>query len=123
MASEYLNILVLFVIGGGFAVTTVVLSQWIGPKTSRRPQDLSPYECGVDVIEVPASRNRHDIRFYVVAILFLLFDLEVVFLYPWAYIFNSVSSLGPFLMIEMGIFMGVLLVGLVYIWKKDVLVW
>jgi len=98
------------------------LSVLIGPRR-RVPSDLSPYECGVDVIDIPQSKNRHDIRFYVVAILFLIFDLEIVFLFPWAYIFKEVSVLGPFLLIEMGIFIGVLLIGLFYIWKKDVLLW
>ena len=77
----------------------------------------------VDIVETPESKNRHDIRFYVVAILFLIFDLEVVFLFPWAYIFKDTIALGPFLLIEMGVFIGILLVGLFYIWKKDVLIW
>lgn len=120
---QYVNIVYLFAIGLGFGLTVVVLSRWVRPKRAGS-SDLSPYECGVDVVEAPTSQNRSDVRFYLVAILFLLFDLEVVFLYPWAYIFKEVSQfVGPFLLIEMGIFVGVLLVGLFYIWKKDVLIW
>ena len=120
--AQYANILFMLLIGVGFGVAVLLLSRLLGPRKAKQV-DLSPYECGVDIVDTPESKNKHDIRFYVVAILFLIFDLEVVFLYPWAYIFKDTIALGPFLLIEMGIFIGILLVGLIYIWKKDVLIW
>ena len=120
--SEYINLLFLVFIGFGFGVAILGLSRLIGPRR-KVLINLSPYECGVDVVPAPGSENRNDIRFYLVAILFLIFDLEVVFLYPWAYIFREFSRLGIFVLLEMGVFIGILVIGLIYIWKKDVLIW
>lgn len=116
-ASPYFPVLVLLGIALAMAVGFVLLSQAIGPKKYDRIK-YSVYECGVDPL-TPAA-VRVSVKFYLLAILFLLFDLETTFLYPWAVLFRS---LGLFGFIEMAVFVGILLVGLVYAWKKGALEW
>jgi NADH-quinone oxidoreductase subunit A len=116
-ASPYFPVLVLLGIALAMAVGFVFLSQAIGPKKYDRIK-YSVYECGVDPL-TPAA-VRVSVKFYLLAILFLLFDLETTFLYPWAVLFRS---LGLFGFIEMAVFVGILLVGLVYAWKKGALEW
>jgi NADH-quinone oxidoreductase subunit A len=89
----------------------------MGPKRDENAKG-EPYECGVDQIEPP--RGRLPIKYYLVAVLFLLFDVEAVFLYPWAVVYRG---LGLFGLVEMGIFLTVLLLGLVYVWKRGALEW
>jgi NADH-quinone oxidoreductase subunit A len=116
-ADPYFPVLVLLVIALAMAVGFVLLSQALGPKRYDRVK-FSVYECGVDPL-TPAS-VRVSVKFYLIAILFILFDLETTFLYPWAVLFRS---LGLFGFIEMAVFVGILLVGLVYAWKKGALEW
>ena len=116
-ADPYFPVLVLLVIALAMAVGFVLLSQALGPKRYDRIK-YSVYECGVDPL-TPAS-VRVSVKFYLIAILFILFDLETTFLYPWAVLFRS---LGLFGFIEMAVFVGILLVGLVYAWKKGALEW
>jgi len=93
------------------------LSTWLGhPRKSRT--DMSPYECGVDPIE-PAGK-RYTVRFYMVAMLFILFDIEAAFLYPWAVVFRDLGLRG---FVEMAVFIGVLLVGYLYCWRRGALDW
>jgi NADH-quinone oxidoreductase subunit A len=99
------------------AVGFVFLSQALGPKRYDRIK-YSVYECGVDPLT--SASVRVSVKFYLIAILFILFDLETAFLYPWAVLFRS---LGLFGFIEMAVFVGILLVGLVYAWKKGALEW
>jgi NADH-quinone oxidoreductase subunit A len=101
----------------GSAVLFVLLSQLLGPKRYDRIK-YSEYECGVDPLA--SSTVRISVKFYLVAILFLLFDLETTFLYPWAVLYRS---LGLFGFVEMAVFVGILLVGLIYAWKKGALEW
>jgi len=117
MPSEYLPIVVLFIIALGLAILVIILGNSFGPRrpTARKSQ---PYESGMRPIG-PGTR-RVPIHFYLVAVLFILFDIEVVFFLPWAVVFNK---LGLFGLIEMLIFIVVLLVGLVYAWKKGALEW
>jgi NADH-quinone oxidoreductase subunit A len=114
---DYLPILIMFVLSTGFAALTLVLSWLLSP---RRPDPVkdAPYECGVDPIG--DARMRHSVRFYVVAMLFIIFDLETVFLYPWAV---SYRKLGLFGLIEMIVFLAILLVGYVYVWRRGALNW
>jgi NADH-quinone oxidoreductase subunit A len=95
----------------------MVLGSLLGPK---RPssEKLSPYECGFEAFE--DARMQFDIRYYLIAILFIAFDLEIAFVFPWAVIFRSLGVVG---LVEMGIFMGLLILGFVYIWKKGALEW
>jgi NADH-quinone oxidoreductase subunit A len=99
------------------AVGLVFLSQALGPKKYERIK-YSVYECGVDPIT--SATVRISVKFYLVALLFILFDLEAAFLFPWAVVFRD---LGLFGFIEMAIFVGILLVGLLYAWKKGALEW
>ena len=113
----YFSVLLLLIIAVGMSVGFVFLSQALGPRKYDRIK-YSVYECGVDPFT--SASVRVSVKFYLVALLFLLFDLETAFLYPWAVLFRD---LGLFGFIEMTIFVGILLVGLVYAWKKGALDW
>jgi NADH-quinone oxidoreductase subunit A len=113
----YFSVLLMMVIGVGMAVAFVFLSQALGPKRySGVKYDV--YECGVDPL-TPAA-VRVSVKFYLIAILFILFDLEAAFIYPWAVLFRQ---LGWFGFVEMAVFIFILLAGLVYAWKKGALEW
>lgn len=116
-SDPYFSVLLLLVVALAMAVGFVFLSQAIGPKRYDRIK-YSPYECGVDPFTTASVRVS--VKFYLVALLFILFDLEAAFLYPWAVLFRQ---LGLFGFIEMAIFVGILLVGLFYAWKKGALEW
>lgn len=117
MLLSYLPIFILILLATGFALATLLLSHVLGP---RRPTHakLAPYECGID--PVGSARERFSVKFYLVAMLFIVFDIEVVFLYPWAVILNSLKLFG---LMEMILFLGILLIGLLYVWKKGGLEW
>jgi NADH-quinone oxidoreductase subunit A len=117
MLSNYIPIALMLVIAGGFGVIMVNISKWIGP---RRPnyQKLTTYESGM--IPVGTTRERVSIKYYVVGMLFIIFDIELVFLYPWAVIFKS---LGAYALWEMFIFIALLFVAYLYILKKGALEW
>ncbi len=117
MLESYLPILVLIAISLIFALGVVILSFLIGPKKPSAVK-LAPYECGMPL--VGSARQRFSVKFYIVAMLFILFDIETVFLYPWAVVFKK---LGMFGFAEMGVFIVILLVGYVYVWKKGALEW
>ena len=114
---EYLPILIFLVIAIGVSVAAVVLSVAIG---TQRPdsEKLSAYECGFEAFD--QARSKFDVRYYLVAILFIIFDLEVAFLFPWAV---SLGDIGVFGFWSMVVFLGVLTVGFVYEWKKGALEW
>jgi NADH-quinone oxidoreductase subunit A len=119
---EYLPILVVFVFVLGFAVTNIVLSHVIGRRRDSR-EKLMPYECGMD--PVGSAHQRFSVKFYLVAMLFILFDIEAIFLLPWAVVFRDlVTRLSrPFVFFEMMIFLAVLFVGYIYVWKKGLFEW
>ena len=118
----YLPILVVFVFVLGFAVTNLVLAHLFGRHHNTRAK-LMPYECGMD--PVGSAHQRFSVRFYLVAMLFILFDIEAVFLLPWAVVFKSlaVQLSRPFVYAEMMVFLAVLLIGYIYVWKKGVFEW
>jgi NADH-quinone oxidoreductase subunit A len=117
MLVEYIPIAILFVVASAIAVLVIVLGSVMGPRRkSFRKQ--SPYESGM--MPIGPGTRRMSIRYYLVAVLFILFDVEVIFFYPWAVNFRA---LGLFGFIEMLVFVGILLVGYVYIWKKGALEW
>lgn len=120
MLSSYLPILILFIIATMVTVITVGLGTALGP---RRPtlRKRSPYESGMTPIG-PAQR-RFPVKFYLVAVLFILFDVEIIFLYPWAVLLRNAGKAGLFLLGEMFVFVIILLVGYVYAWKKGALKW
>jgi NADH-quinone oxidoreductase subunit A len=119
---QYLPILMIFTIAVGFGAMNIVISHLMGRKKSTRAK-LSPYECGMD--PVGSARQRFSVKFYLVAMLFILFDIEAIFLVPWAVVFRGLSETlsKSFVFFEMMIFIGVLLVGYIYAWKKGLFEW
>lgn len=117
MLIEYLPILVFLAVAGGIAVLMVAASLIVG-KRNPDPDKLAAYECGFDAFS--DARSKFDVRFYLVAILFIIFDLEIAFLFPWAI---SLGEIGLFGFCSMMVFLGVLTVGFIYEWKKGALDW
>ena len=117
MLGAYLPILVLVIIAVCFGMGSLIFSTLIGQKKPSKVK-LAPYECGCE--PVGSARERFSIKFYLIAMLFILFDIEAVFLYPWSVIFKR---LGMFGLVEMGVFIAILFVGYVYVWKKGALEW
>ncbi|MAE76712.1 MAG: NADH-quinone oxidoreductase subunit A [Planctomycetes bacterium] len=115
--SEYIGVAVMFVMAGGIAALMVLLASTLGKKNPT-PEKLAPFECGQEPFSLPMGRLA--VKFYLTAILFILFDVELVFLYPWAVVFGELGTLG---LIEMGIFLGVLMIGFVYAWDNGALDW
>ncbi len=104
MLAEYLPTLLFLIVASGIGIALLILGNLLGPKRPT-PEKLSPYECGF---------------YYLIAIQFIIFDLEIIFIVPWATVFRE---LGPLGLIEMGIFVGMLLLGFIYVWKKGALEW
>jgi len=117
MLENYFPILLFILVGLGFGVVPMLAGKLLGPS---RPdaEKLSPYECGFEAFE--DARMKFDVRYYLVAILFILFDLEIAFLFPWAVV---LEELGMFGFVSMVIFLGILVVGFVYEWMKGALDW
>ena len=117
MLGEYLPILLFLFVSTGLGVVLLVLGWALGPK---RPtsEKLSPYECGFEAFE--DARMQFDVRYYLIAIQFIIFDLEIAFVFPWAVNFRNLGIVG---LTEMGIFIGLLVLGFVYVWKKGALEW
>jgi NADH-quinone oxidoreductase subunit A len=117
MLHEYLPVLIFLIVGGGFGVVLIVLGFLLG-RRHPDPDKLAPYECGFEAFE--DSRMKFDVRYYLVAILFIIFDLEIAFLFPWAV---SLDAIGTFGLLAMGLFLAILVVGFIYEWKKGALEW
>jgi len=117
MLIDYLPILIFLLMAIGFACFAIIASALLGQKKPSAAKK-SPYECGVTT--VGPTYRRIPVKYYIIALLFLLFDIEVVFLYPWAVIFREVKVFG---FISMAVFIGVLVVAYVYVWKKGALEW
>ena len=121
MLANYLPVLIFLVVATGLAALLLALGNIFGRLTSKQPEDpekLSAYECGFEAFE--DSRARFDVRYYLVAILFIVFDLEIAFLFPWAV---ALPKIGGFGLWAMGIFLFILVVGFAYEWKKGALEW
>jgi NADH-quinone oxidoreductase subunit A len=117
MLRDYVPLLILTVLAGGFAATNVLMTFIVGPYRPTR-EKLEPYESGMTEIQPP--RQRFPIKFYVIAMLFLLFDIEAISFYPWAILLRPLHFPG---FIEMFIFVAILFVGYIYIWRKGALDW
>ena len=117
MLAEYLPTLLFLIVATGIGVALLIIGNLLGPKAPSA-EKLSPYECGFNAFE--DSRIQFDVRYYLIAIQFIIFDLEIIFIVPWATVFRELGVLG---LIEMGIFAGMLLLGFVYVWKKGALEW
>jgi NADH-quinone oxidoreductase subunit A len=117
MLDNYLPILVFIILGVLFGVGPIVAGFVLGP---RRPdsEKLSPYECGFEAFE--DSRMKFDVRYYLVAILFIIFDLEIAFLFPWAVVLKDIGMFG---FVAMIVFLGILVIGFIYEWMKGALEW
>ena len=117
MLAEYLPTLLFLVVATGIGIALIIVGNLLGTK---RPdaEKLSPYECGFNAFE--DARMQFDVRYYLVAILFIIFDLEVAFLFPWAVALGDIGLFGFWSMV---LFLGVLTVGFVYEWKKGALEW
>jgi len=118
MLTDYLPVVVLAVLAFVFAVASLGASALLRPHRPN-PVKLSAYECGNDPVRLP-SGERFSVRFYVIAMLFIIFDIETIFLFPWAVTFRR---LGLFGLIEMAIFIGLVFVAYVYVWRKGGLDW
>ena len=114
---QYLPVFALLVLGVLFAALSFVASKLLAPRNPTLAK-AAPYECGIE--PVGSARDRFPVKFYLVAMLFILFDIEVIFLYPWAVVFRQ---LGVFGLVEMAIFLGILLVGYIYVWRVGALEW
>ncbi len=119
---DYLPILLMFIVAAGFAVGNILLSQLVGQR-KRTKTKLMPYECGKD--PVGSARERFSVKFYLIAMIFILFDIEVIFLVPWAVVFRTLAAQGLrwFVYVEMMLFVGLLLVGYIYVVKKGAFDW
>ncbi|NKI35738.1 NADH-quinone oxidoreductase subunit A [Wenzhouxiangella sp. XN79A] len=117
MLTEYFPILIFLGVAAGMGVALILAGGILGP---RRPdaEKNSPYECGFEAFE--DSRMKFDVRFYLVAILFIIFDLEIAFLFPWAVALDAIGMTG---LVAMAIFLAVLVIGFIYEWKKGALEW
>jgi NADH-quinone oxidoreductase subunit A len=115
--AEYFPILLFMLVGLAVGVIPVALGALLGPHRPD-PEKLSPYECGFEAFE--DARMKFDVRYYLVAILFILFDLEIAFLFPWAAVLNEIGQFG---FASMMLFLAILVVGFVYEWKKGALEW
>jgi NADH-quinone oxidoreductase subunit A len=113
----WLSILLLMILGAAFGAGSIVLSGLLGPRTPT-PEKLAPYECGMP--PVSDARERHPIKFYLIAMIFLLFDIEVAFLYPWAV---AIRDLGWPGFIQIVVFFAILVAGYAYVWRKGALTW
>ncbi len=121
---SYLPILLMLIVAGGFAVSQITLSQLVGQHKPTRTK-LMPYECGKD--PVGSARERFSVKFFLVAMVFILFDIELIFMMPWAVVFKQLSAQGTLMrgviFWEMIVFMALVFVGLVYVWKKGLFDW
>ena len=117
MLDNYLPVLIFLMIGVGVGVGPMLAGFILGP---RKPDDekVSAYECGFEPFE--DSRIKFDVRYYLVAILFIIFDLEIAFLFPWSVVLDEIGLFG---LVAMGVFLGVLVIGFIYEWKKGALEW
>jgi NADH-quinone oxidoreductase subunit A len=117
MLSAYIPIVIFIAVATGFAVFTLVFTSLIHPSKYNKVK-LEPYECGIE--PTTDARDRYSIRYYLVAMLFVIFDVETVFMFPWAVIFDKLMLFG---LIEMIVFIFILVVGYFYAWQKGALEW
>ena len=120
MVENYFPIIIVFLVAAGFAFVSLIATHLFGPRVPN-PVKMMPYESGID--QVGETRIRFSIRFFLIALLFIIFDIEIVFLYPWAVVFKDFLSAGPFIFFEMVVFLAILAFGFVYVWRNGALDW
>ena len=116
----YTPVLALVVLATGFAVFSVVVSSLTGPKRYNRAK-LDSYECGIEPTPQPVGGGRFPVKYYITAMLFIVFDIEIIFLYPWAVTFDAFQ--GWFVFVEMLLFIGTVFVAYAYVWRRGGLDW
>ena len=117
MLENWIPVLVFFILVTGFAIVSL-FGSWLLGMRKPRPEKLVPYECGMQ--PVGTARERFSVKFYLIAMLFLLFDIEAVFFFPWAVVYRDLKLYGFF---EMLVFIAAILGGYIYVWKKGALEW
>jgi NADH-quinone oxidoreductase subunit A len=117
MLEQYFPVLLFIIVGVGVGMALLTVGRFVAPNRPD-PEKLSPYECGFEAFE--DARMKFDVRYYLIAILFILFDLEIAFLFPWAIVLPDIGIFGFW---SMMIFLAILIVGFVYEWKKGALEW
>src|SRR5580693_3004448 len=118
MPSQYIPILIYALLAAAFPAVTLIIFKYIRPDSRATGAKLEPYECGIPA--EGTARGRYSVRFYIVAILFVIFDVETIFLFPWAIKYNQ---LGVYGLLTMLVFLGILLVGYVWLYRKGALDW
>jgi NADH-quinone oxidoreductase subunit A len=117
--TPYVPIVALFVLAAAFAVFSVAAAPFIGPRRYNRAK-LDAYECGIEPTPQPIGGNRFPVKYYLTAMLFIIFDIEIIFLYPWAV---ANEALGMFGLVEMVLFIGTVFVAYAYVWRRGGLDW
>ena len=122
MISSYVPIAIFVAVAVGFALFTLIFTSLIHPSKYNKVK-LEPYECGIEPLT--DARDRYSIRYYLVAMLFVIFDVETIFLFPWAILYRSwvVAHMGAFALISMFVFLGILLVGYIWLYKEGAFDW
>ena len=120
MIADYLPILIVFFLASAFVSVSLIATHYFGPKVKNPVKDL-PYESGVDLIG--ETRVQLSIKYFLIALMFIIFDIEIVFLFPWAVVFRDFLQYGAFIFIEMVIFLAILTFGFIYVWKNGALDW
>ena len=117
MLAQYWPILLFLIVATGLGLVLLAIGLVVAPRNPD-PEKYAPYECGFEPFE--DARLKFDVRYYLIAILFIIFDLEIAFLFPWAVVFDKI---GVIALVEMALFLLLLVVGFVYVWKKGALEW
>jgi NADH-quinone oxidoreductase subunit A len=115
--AQYWPVLLFIAVAVGLGIALLVIGMLAGPKHPDA-EKLAPYECGFEAFE--DARMKFDVRYYLIAILFIIFDLEIAFLFPWAVVFDKIGMIA---LVEMALFLALLVVGFAYVWKKGALEW
>lgn len=123
MPNAYLPVLIYAVLVMAFPAVTLILAKYIRPTSTSGGAKLQPYECGI--APEGDARGRYSVRFYIIAMLFVVFDVETMFLFPWAILYRGwvAMHLGLFALVSMFVFLGILLIGYVWLYKKGALEW
>ena len=116
--TQYLPILLFLIVAGGIGVALLSIGAILGPHRTDNREKAEPYECGFEPFE--DARMKFDVRYYLIAIQFIVFDLEIIFIVPWTQVF---MELGARSLVTMGLFVGMLFLGFIYVWKKGALEW
>ncbi|MDX6204596.1 MAG: NADH-quinone oxidoreductase subunit [Frankiales bacterium] len=122
MLSWYVPLLYLLVVAAGFAISSVAMSALIGPKRYNRAK-LDAYECGIEPTAQAMGGGRFPVKYYLTAMLFIVFDIEIIFLYPWAVAFGQPGGATVFLLVEMVLFIVTVFVAYAYVWRRGGLEW